>query len=162
MKNFTRVSEPHAGLSKISSAVRATIFGLGCIQGMSHAATIEVNSNLDNGADCTLRDAVVSVNEGILQPECSIISGTLGSADRITFSSALNENTVRLTTGLRITSDVNIDANGVNNLTIVRESDGGSIISVGDSKVSLNNLTLKGAASLYYAGAIFVDDGGGA
>lgn len=84
-------------LSPISKAVRLSLFGLSLVHGASQAATIEVNSHLDdNGTDCTLRQAIVSMNNGTsagLQGGC-VYTGTLGVADAISFEDNLASNTI--------------------------------------------------------------------
>ena len=61
----------------------------------SNAATITVNSNTDDGAGCTLREAIASANTTVNQNNgCQ--TGSAAGTDTIIFSNQLSSNTITL------------------------------------------------------------------
>ena len=84
-------------LSPLASAVKIALVGFGVAHGAANAATIEVNSNLDDGTDCTLQDAITSFNNGALQPSCVNIGGAFGTNDTINIADSIAGDTIVLT-----------------------------------------------------------------
>ena len=123
----------------------------------SSAATINVNSGIDNGFLCTFRDAVETINAGSDQSnQCSIdtSTGELGVNDRIVFGSSL----ISLTAGeVLIESDVSINPGG-NAVTIdVSASDRSRVLNINNAIVSLENTTLTGGNYFGFGGGIFAN-----
>lgn len=170
-------------LSLSSIAVRASILSLGLASGASQAASIVVTSNADdNGTDCTLRQAIVSINTLGLQGGCINTGDMLGTNDSITFADNLSSNTITLDgsqldimPGKNITIDassvdngITVDANHlsvaiyvtlatlvIDNMVISNGSYyGGGGISAYQSEVSLSNTTVSGNFSEVGGGGI--------
>ena len=122
--------------------------------GITQAATIEVTSTQDDGAGCTLREAIVTTNTGFDQSNgCSIdtSNGPLGINDTVIFSAGVAGNTISLDgSEVLIQSGVSINPSGITTtITANGESRVFSIRSIlnyygGDSTVSLNNLNITG------------------
>ena len=125
----------------------------------AQAASIEVTSNLDDGTDCTLREALATVNTGAdLLNGCVLTGDALGTNDTITFGPAVSGQTITTTQGeLQITKNVSINPGGVN--TTIDANQDTRVISVisndaADLSVTLNQLTItEGNGS-----GIFVDN----
>ena len=86
-------------------------------------AQITVDSALDDGTDCTLREAVLSANNNANEPGCS---GAAGS-NEIVFDAGLTGSTITLTSSddtsvgpsaLLISSTITIDGSNAPGLTI--------------------------------------------
>jgi len=113
---YTRICEqkPLPTLSPLTTAIKAAIIGIGLAQSTGQAATIEVNSNLDDGTDCTLRDAITSVNEGQLIDGCVNTAGAFGVDDTINVATTIAGSTVTLAgSNLDIYSGLTINAAGL-------------------------------------------------
>ncbi|MBC7796654.1 MAG: hypothetical protein H7Z37_07265, partial [Pyrinomonadaceae bacterium] len=116
----------------------------------TNAATFTVTTIADSGAG-SLRDAVAAAN-------------TAAGADTIIFSTNLNGQTVRLTTGtLQITGALTISGPGANLLTISGNNTNG-IFYVNNQAVSISGLTLTGGTGSAIDGstdgsAIFAEGG---
>ncbi|MFC1680410.1 beta strand repeat-containing protein [Pseudomonadota bacterium] len=81
---------------------------------LAQAAVVEVTSNLDNGTNCTLREAIVSINNGSLETGCSNSGGAFGSNDQVTFDGSVSGGTITLTAGqIDIDEDVAINPGGI-------------------------------------------------
>lgn len=134
-------------MTPISMAVRATIVGLGLAHGAAHAATITVNSSADdNGAGCTLREAIASANTSINQNnDCAV--GSNSGTDTIVFSNNLiaPNNTITLSNGaLNLEfKKVVIDATElIDGITVDANRQSRVIRSV-RSQITLNKLVLR-------------------
>jgi len=93
----------------------------------SHSATINVNSTADDGADtlCTLREAVVSINEQslndpdtMLATGCAIQTGTFGDDDRIVFSTPDNSMITLNGSELLFERSMIVDGSSINSITV--------------------------------------------
>ncbi|MCB1804333.1 MAG: hypothetical protein KDJ99_04040, partial [Candidatus Competibacteraceae bacterium] len=82
---------PHS--LRLNPLYAALLIALG---GSAQAATLTVTSNLDDGTDCTLREAVEAINAGANQNGCSA-AGAYGTNDTIVFAPALINSTITLT-----------------------------------------------------------------
>ena len=112
---------------------------------VAHAANIEVTSNLDDGTDCTLREALATVNAGAGQLNGCVIAGDpLGTDDTITFGPTVSGQTITTALGeLPITKDVSINSGGAP--TTIDANGVGRVMRVGpNSTVELDQLTLTG------------------
>ena len=114
----------------------------------AQAASIEVTSNLDDGTDCTLREALTTVNSGTDQLNGCVITGdVLGTNDTVTFSPAVSGQTITTTQGeLQITKDVSINPGGVNTTIDGNQATSDVMTVTGDGavdiSVTLNQLTI--------------------
>ena len=155
-------------LSPLASAVKVAIVGLGMSHGALQAATIEVDSNLDTnpllevtsntGVDptiCSLRDAIVSINDGVLQPGCTNTGAAFGTDDTINIADALAGETFDLENfGLAIGNqnravDVTLNGSGI---TVINRTNyyqlafptAGAVITVNvGAAASIDNITLQ-------------------
>ncbi|MCP5011059.1 MAG: hypothetical protein GY942_13840, partial [Aestuariibacter sp.] len=134
-----------------------------------NAATIEVEVTGDSSAsdsNCTLREAVVTVNTGTDTSNMEntagcFVNGTLGPTDTITFNNTLLGSTITLAQAvdLQINNsnvDLTIDGLGQDSLTI----DGGGnsrVFFISSSTVSINNLTISGGSSSGNGGGIYAN-----
>ena len=116
------------------------------------AASIEVTSNLDDGTDCTLREALATVNVGAdLANGCTINTGVdaLGTNDTIVFGPTVAGQTITTTQGdLPISNRVSINPEGVNTtidgnlaLRVIHITYDDSYT---DGEILLNQLTITG------------------
>lgn len=145
-------------LSLLAAAVLSACFSSG------HAATIVVDSALDDGTDCTLRDAITSVNDGAFVTGCSSSNAdALGTNDAITFDAALNNATIALTSGeLFIEDPVSIDASSLSSL-VIAAAPGSRVVQIalGETEnVSIANLTLIGGSLNFSGGGILFNGQG--
>ena len=108
---------------------------------------ILVDSNLDDGTGCTLREAIASTNSASLATGCSIANPgfTINDGQAIYFDPALAGETITLggshldvATG----QNVMIDASQIGGMTI-DGNNASRVLDIADSAVSLNNLTIK-------------------
>ncbi len=131
----------------------------------ANAATIEVNSTSDagDGSNCTLREAVVSINSQTLigVSGCSSSGSNFGVDDTIIFDNSLSGSLITLTQSkdLKINNpnvDLTIDGLGQNSLT-VNGGDNSRVFYVQYATVSINSLTISGGSveSDGYGGGIF-------
>lgn len=117
------------------------------------AATIEVNSNLDDGSDCTLRDAITSVNNGALEAGCNNAGDTFGTDDTINVAPALAGDTIVLENGqlmIATGSDVSINGNGI---TVDANQSSGAIYADGVT-LAIDDMTITGGLSFGVGGGI--------
>jgi hypothetical protein len=103
-------------------------------------AQLVVTSPDDSGAG-TLREAVASANDG----------------DEITFSSSLNGNPVMLATPVRIERDITISGNGMANTLIDGNGTGGRVLTILNSDVRLQNLTVRNGRTRAGGGIVIRD-----
>lgn len=173
-------------ISPIAGALRCGLLSMSLISGASHAANIEVTSNSDdNGAGCTLREAIVSVNSQSLASGCSMTGPPMGSNDTITFADFLAvANTIQLINGelalstntsvkidaANIVDGITVDAGGktrvldvsgaslmIDNMTLTQGfSDRGSGIKANSSTLSLTNTTVTSNTSSSKGGGIYI------
>lgn len=144
--------------SKLNRSITAAIIGVGVGLGSagSHAASIVVTSNTDDGSLCTLREAIESVNAGEeIDNGCSNAGAAFGTNDTITFASS---GSITLTNGeLMVDSDVTIDASSVSGITVNGNSASRVVNIAPMVDASLNQLSLSGGSATYYGGGILVD-----
>ena len=119
----------------------------------AQAASIEVTSNLDDGTDCTLREAINTVNAGVNLANGCIIDGALGTADAISFGAGVAGSTIVTNGELAITKSVSI--NSVGAPTTIDANGVGRVIGIGSSTVELDQLTLTGGNTTGYGGGIY-------
>ena len=117
------------------------------------AATIEVTSNLDNGTDCTLRDALETVNSGNVSAGCIATDGALGINDTVVFGAGVAGNTITLGgTELLITADVSINPSGQN--TVLTANNASDVLLIdGSARVGIDNLTITGGSATFIGAA---------
>ena len=133
-------------LSPLASAVKIAIVGLGLAHSTGQAATIEVNSSLDDGTDCTLRDALTSVNNGALESGCANTGAAFGVDDTVNFASVLAGDTINLD-GSELNVDagisVSLDASEIGGVTI--DAGGLSrVLEITNANVEIDSLTISG------------------
>ncbi|GHA20591.1 hypothetical protein GCM10008090_33120 [Arenicella chitinivorans] len=122
------------------------------------AATIEVTSNADDGTNCTLREAINTVNSGSDQTNgCNIdvTNDALGSNDIIQFAPNVAGQTITLAgSELTVTSSVSINPNGANTgtSTTIDANKASRVMSVTSGTVQLDHLVISGG---------LVENGGG-
>lgn len=118
----------------------------------TQAATITVNTLVDNGASCTLRDAIANINAGSDQSNDCIIAGTLGTNDTINFSPGLTNDTILLSYGkLSFNNDAEINGSGIT----IDGANGSRVIYVNNSALTLNQITItNGSAGVFNGGGI--------
>ena len=120
----------------------------------TNAAIINVNNNGDNGAGCTLREAVETINAGQDQANGCVANGNLGINDTIAFNlpsiSGIDDQIV-------IENDVMINPGGQ---TVTINGTGNSrIFSIFASTVTMDNLVITGGdAGLDDGGAIYIEE----
>ena len=130
--------------------VKPALLTLAIAQALSfqatQAANIEVTSNLDDGSDCTLREALATVNAGVDQLNgCTLTGDPLGTNDTVIFVPAVAGQTITTTQGeLSITKDVSINPGGVN--TTIDADQVSRVINITsgdiDQFVTINELTI--------------------
>ncbi len=146
--------------STLSKAITTCLFGMGLSHTVSHAATIVVTSNQDNGANCTLREAVQSINTREPQGGCSnsVPAEDFGDNDTILFDSSLSGQTIQLDEFLgQITinsgQSLSVDASALADRVTIDAQKNSRIFYSAATSLTLNNLRLiNGTAN--YAGAI--------
>ncbi len=140
-------------LNKFNRTLIAVAISHAALSG-SNAATIQVTSNADDGTDCTLREAIVSLNLGSLQAGCVLESGAFGTNDAVTFGT-LAFPTITLTGGqisIAQNKAISIDAQDTN---ITVSGDVASrIFYVRSAALDLNNVTLTNGSAVGGGGAI--------
>ena len=127
----------------------------------ANSATINVNSDADDGAGmlCTLREAIVSINEqsllipGTSTPSgCEIQSGAFGTDDRIIFSIP-DASTVTLSgSQLEFERTMTVDASDVNSVTI-NAAGMSRVVSINSGDITLSHTRLTGGVLNNYNGA---------
>ncbi len=152
------------------SCFRRTCLALAISQTLTlpiNAATIEVEVTGDSSAsnnDCTLREAVVTVNNGTdtsnqINAAGCYVNGILGQADTITFNNNLLGSTITLAQSSDLvidnaSVDLTIEGLGQDSLTI----DGGGnsrVFYISFATVSINSLTISGGSTSGNGGGIF-------
>ncbi|MBE9548720.1 MAG: hypothetical protein IMF09_04875, partial [Proteobacteria bacterium] len=124
----------------------------------AQSATITVTSALDNGTDCTLREAIANANDnttGDLSNGCT--AGTPNGTDDIVFDNSLSGSTITLGgSELQIITDLNIDGD-INNdnspdITISGNNQSRVIQTDNGATVNLEGLTISNGVSDYLRG----------
>jgi hypothetical protein len=145
-------------LSPVANAVRSALFGagMGLVACGAHGASIEVTSPTDDGVNCTLREALGAIDNGIDQNGCTNASATpFGTNDTITFQSSGNI----LLTGmseLAVNKDLVIDASSVGGVTINALQSSRVFNIAGSLAVTLDHLTVTGGSTGLNGGGIFI------
>lgn len=86
-----KIKRPFSKRIPFTTAKFAIILSLGVCSAVSHAATIQVTSTSDVAADCTLREAIASINNGFEIGGCiNSVSEGFGVNDTITFLPSLD------------------------------------------------------------------------
>ena len=151
-----------SGATPNSLNLKPTLLVLAIAQALAlqaaQAASIEVTSNLDDGTDCTLRDAIDTVNAGVDQNNGCIITGTLGTDDAISFGAGVAGSTIVTNGVLTIARSVSINSGGAP--TTIDANGVGRVMSMSPSStVELDQLTLSGGYSPVSGGGIYGDTG---
>ena len=154
--NHYHLSHYQPALSPLATAVKVAIVGLGLAHSAGQAATIEVNSNFDNGTGCTLRDAIVSMSGGTLEDGCSNTGAAFGIDDVINIRTGVAPVTITLTNGQLefidlATPSITINGNGA---TVDANGQSRVLFVDGLQELTINEMTLTGGSDLY-------GDGGG-
>jgi hypothetical protein len=128
----------------------------------AHAATITVNSNLDNGTGCTLREAIAQANNTVsLTNGC--VTGSIGT-DTIDFVNDLDSNTIILS-GSELLIDgknIEINASSISGGITVDANNLSRVLSVQSSAtLTLDSLTITGGDPNYLVGGDFARFWGG-
>ncbi len=131
----------------VGLAVRASLFGLSLALGSAHAADIIVDSPLDDdGAGCTLREAIASANSSVNQNN-GCATGSDAETDRILFDPNVfsNGHTIALTVGELnpVNKNIQLDAASVGGL-VINASESARVMRVTRGNVSLTGITLTG------------------
>ena len=142
------------------SCVALAVSQLLLVPSVSHAATITVNSNADNnGAGCTLREAIVSANTSANQNNgCAV--GSNSGTDTITFSNSLSSNQIVLANGVLSVGagkDIEINASQLSGGVTIDGNQQSSLLSISDAVVTLNSMTLTGG----FSENTYIQGGGG-
>lgn len=135
---------------------KKTCLAVGVMQGLcavpSLAATITVDDSFDGVSGCTLRSAIVSINNAQNSGGCNAVGG-FGVYDTIN----LGVNSVSgLTASLDITSDVMISA--PQNPASISSLGNGSVFDIRGSSVTLENVIVLGGSASLDGGGIFARD----
>lgn len=137
---------------------------IGAYEVVGTPGSIEVTSDLDdNGAGCTLREAITSVNTGSLATGCLNTGGSLATpytVDEITFNGSLYNSTIVLANGpLQIDASVVMNRSGLP--VTVSATSGSRVVEVdnSDTRVDLHRMNLtQGNAGGYDGGAVLVSN----
>ena len=130
------------------SCIALAVSQLLMMPSVSGAATITVNSNADNnGAGCTLREAIVSANTSVNQNNgCAV--GSNSGTDTITFSNSLPSNIINLSNeelSVGAGKDIEINASTITGgVTIDASQTTSRVISATSASLVLDNLILTG------------------
>ncbi|GHA17945.1 hypothetical protein GCM10008090_29590 [Arenicella chitinivorans] len=113
----------------------------------ANAATITVTSNADTSSptECTLRDAISSINLALLQGGCTILEGAFGDSDMVEFD-VPTPFTITLENGpLMVSADMSIRSQTDSELAIIRSTFGAlhRIIHVDGARVNILNFTIS-------------------
>lgn len=121
----------------------------------AHAASIEVTSNLDDGTECTLREALTNTNSGVDQPNGCMVDTSvdaLGSNDTITFAPNVSGSTITLANGeLVISRSVSINPNGTTTIDANQDS---RVMAITGGNVILDHLVITGGDANIDSGGI--------
>ena len=119
----------------------------------AQAATIQVTSNADTddgmNNQCTLREAIVSMNAGEAKSGCSNTGSDFGTSDSITFSTSLTSNTITLANSQLVISRnkaVSIDASNIDGGITVDANKQSRVFYVNAATLSLENMTITGGS----------------
>ncbi len=122
----------------------------------THAATITVNNNGDDGMGCTLREAVESmVAEGVGSTGCtnSSIDG-FGTNNTIDFSVTGTINLTQAEQLLIVDTDLLVKGPGQSNLTI-DGNDNARVFNIADADVTIDGVTISGGATNSSGGGVY-------
>jgi len=127
----------------------------------AQAATIEVTSTLDDGADCTLREAIENTNAGSDQSNgcfINIADGPLGSNDAIVFGTGVAGGTISLAgSELTIMSSVSINLGG--ETTTISANSNSRVLAVNDApNVSLDRLIVADGSTYDPGAGIYIQN----
>ena len=146
--------------SCMSLAIGQALLVPALLPSVGQATTITVNTSSDAPipAGCSLREALVLINNGGGPPAgCSIV-GTFGSNDEVDFALS-PQSIIALQQGeLTITSTVSINGPGADQLTIDGNLQSGIFYINGAEGASIEGLTLTGGLSPYAGGALSIYD----
>jgi len=153
--NSINFSVSEFSLKPIARALQISAVGIGLGLGQSaHAAIITVTGSGDINNNCTLREALVSVNAAAAVPGCTAV-GAFGTNDTIVFGGELAAGgTIPLSAGILYLDDnlsvaINAPIEGV---TVDGQSNSG-VMGVGNSaSLSIDNLTITGGSAILGAG----------
>lgn len=142
------------------SCVALAISQLINVPSVSHAATIPVNSNADNnGAGCTLREAIVSANTTTNQNNGCLVGSNSGT-DTITFLNGL-PSVITLTQGeleVGAGKDIEIDASNISGgVTIDASASFTRVIATTSATLVLDSLTITGGEQSGNGGGIYAN-----
>ena len=138
--------------TRCSSLAAAMLATLGAVPFTAQAATVVVSTTGDSGAatDCSLRQAIVSINAGAVAGTGCSASGSFGTGDTINFDTTAfpngGPNTITLTSGqLSITAPyLTIDAANNGNVTIdANHASRVMYANAASGSLTLNHLTLR-------------------
>lgn len=145
--------------TSISTLAAALLAALGTVPLAAQAATIGVTTTGDSGtaADCTLRQAIVSMNQGATTGTGCSASGIFGTGNTINFNTAAfpngGTNTITLASGaLVINASLTIDATANGNVTIDANHASSVMKTAYSSSLDLNHLTLRNGNSGFGGG----------
>ncbi|MFW5426701.1 MAG: right-handed parallel beta-helix repeat-containing protein [Methylophagaceae bacterium] len=134
----------------------------------TQAATIEVNSALDNGdgANCTLREAIVSINDQSLQTGCANTGSPFGSNDIINIDSAsltspsMTSATITLGgTQLEIDPGRNVRLYGFGeDLLTISANNNSRVFYVDSATLSIRSLTISQGSSNAFGGGLLAEN----
>lgn len=161
--NITDHINHHFQLQPIAKAVRLCVLGLGFgfVHSVSQAATISVTNDGDAGVGCTLREAITSLNDGILASGCTQ-TGSFGVEDTVTFSGSMAAGgSITLSAGqlnIKYGSEISIDASATSGVTIDANSNSRVFRLYSESYLSIDNLTITGGETGGSGGGVLGDD----
>lgn len=153
-------------LASIAKAVSLSIFGLGMINGLSHAATIEVDTSLDGNSNCTLRRAIDSmIQQGVVNG-CSAV-GSFGSSDKITFANTIGDLITLQQGELNIApmlgnNSFEINASNISGGLTIDANGNSRVFYISGANIAFESLNIIGGttgfAAFAYGGGIYVAD----
>jgi len=162
-------SRPHSFGWMIARRVLPLVTGGLLSSGLAQAAELKVDDIADPGSagdrNCALREAIVSVNTSVADPDCKNQSGDpLGTDDTIVFDSDLDGETITLDgSALSIEADVMIlgpDPGNPKGITIAADKRSRVLVVAGsDTQATLDALTLQDGVTITDGGAVLVDSG---
>ncbi len=107
----------------------------------AHAATITVDSHLDDNTDCTLREAIESIANASLEAGCTNTGDGFGVNDTVNFANLANSTIVLTNNQLFVDAPMTI--NGGAGITIVADASS-RVLLVDAGPVTLTNITMTG------------------
>jgi hypothetical protein len=145
--------------TSICTLAAALLAALGIVPLAAQAATIIVTTAGDSGtaADCTLRQAIVSMNQGATTSTGCSGNGTFGASNTINFATAAfpngGTNTITLAGGVLVSNvNLTIDATANGNVTIDANHVSSVMKTAYGSSLNLSHLTLRNGNSAYGGG----------